>query len=118
MGERANSQVPAYLQHADVLVVPHLVNEFTDSLDPIKLYEYRAVGRPIVSTPVSGFRDCDRSEVVVADASRFPAALAAQLDAHRVADGPAYLAEDVPEWSERVSEMADAIESVAASRQR
>ena len=48
-----------YLQHADVLVVPHVVTSFTDSLDPIKLYEYQAVGRPVVSTPVAGFRDAD-----------------------------------------------------------
>src|SRR6185312_5614750 len=58
LGARPHLSVPAYLQHADVLVVPHLVDSFTDSLDPIKLYEYRAVGRPIVSTPVAGFRDC------------------------------------------------------------
>ncbi|MBK9697981.1 MAG: hypothetical protein IPO80_11575 [Propionibacteriaceae bacterium] len=36
---------------------PHVVTSFTDSLDPIKLYEYQAVGRPVVSTPVAGFRD-------------------------------------------------------------
>src|SRR5690606_6370135 len=57
LGGRAFDEVPAYLQHAGALVVPHLVNPFTDSLDPIKLYEYLAVGRPVVSTPVAGFRD-------------------------------------------------------------
>ena len=35
-GPRPYDIVPAYLQHADVIVVPHLVNEFTESLDPIK----------------------------------------------------------------------------------
>jgi glycosyltransferase involved in cell wall biosynthesis len=41
----------------DVCIVPHLVNDFTESLSPLKLYEYLAAGLPIVSTPVSGFRD-------------------------------------------------------------
>ena len=48
----------AYLQHADVLVVPHLVNAFTDSLDPIKLYEYQAVDKPVISTPVRRLQGC------------------------------------------------------------
>ena len=52
---RAPSTFPAYLTHADVLLVPHVVTPFTDSLDPIKLYEYRAAGRPVVSTPWRGF---------------------------------------------------------------
>ena len=48
--------VPAFLQHADVVMVPHQVNAFTESLDPIKAYECVAVGRPTVATPVAGFR--------------------------------------------------------------
>lgn len=60
LGPRISSQVPAYLQHADVLVVPHVVTPFTESLDPIKAYEYSAAGRPVISTPVAGFRDLDR----------------------------------------------------------
>ena len=38
---------------------PTSVTSFTESLDPIKVYEYRAAGRPVVSTPVAGFRDLD-----------------------------------------------------------
>ena len=39
------------------MIVPHLVNPFTESLDPIKAYECLAAGRPTVATPVAGFRD-------------------------------------------------------------
>ena len=66
LGARPSSEVPAYVQHADVLVVPHVVTPFTDSLDPIKLYEYQAAGRPVVSTPVAGFRDVVDALVTVA----------------------------------------------------
>jgi glycosyltransferase involved in cell wall biosynthesis len=31
--------------------LPNLVNEFTRSLDPLKLYEYLAAGKPVVATP-------------------------------------------------------------------
>ena len=76
LGPRTRDEVIAYLQHADVLVVPHVVTAFTDSLDPIKLYEYQAVGRPVVSTAVAGFREADDDRIVIAYASDFPDAVA------------------------------------------
>ncbi|MBW3643866.1 MAG: hypothetical protein KY447_13235, partial [Actinobacteria bacterium] len=45
LGPRPYGDVPAYLQHADVVVVPHRVTPFTESLDPIKAYECVAVSR-------------------------------------------------------------------------
>jgi glycosyltransferase involved in cell wall biosynthesis len=56
LGSRAYADVPAYLQHADVVIVPHVVTPFTESLDPIKAYECLAAQRPTVATPVAGFR--------------------------------------------------------------
>jgi teichuronic acid biosynthesis glycosyltransferase TuaH len=50
-------RMPQLMNAFDVCIVPHLVNDFTESLSPLKLYEYLAAGLPIVSTPVSGFRD-------------------------------------------------------------
>lgn len=56
LGPRPYDVVPGYLQHADVVIVPHRINDFTESLDPIKAYECLAVGRPTVATEVAGFR--------------------------------------------------------------
>lgn len=114
LGSRPNTQVPAYLQHADVLVVPHVVTEFTASLDPIKLYEYLAVGRPIVSTAVAGF--ADRSDVLIASADDFPSAVATELDRAPAFDPTIHVAGDVPDWSVRVADMAEVLAQVAASR--
>lgn len=77
LGPRSFDAVPGYLQHADVLVVPHIVDAFTDSLDPIKLYEYQVVGRPVVSTPVAGFRDADG--VLIAEGDAFADAVAGAI---------------------------------------
>lgn len=59
LGPRAYARIPGYLQHADVVIVPHVVSPFTESLDPIKAYECVAVGRPTIATPVAGFRGLD-----------------------------------------------------------
>lgn len=108
LGPRARDEVVGYLQHADVLLVPHVVTPFTDSLDPIKLYEYQAVGRPVVSTPVAGFREVADARVTVADRAAFPAAVVDALAAARPfphgADGPA------SDWSERVAAMREVLE--------
>lgn len=38
----------------DVALLPHRTSTLTTSMDPMKLYEYLACGKPVVSTPVSG----------------------------------------------------------------
>ena len=52
LGVQPHSRVRAFLEGFDVCLIPHRVTEFTRSLDPLKLYEYLAAGRPIVSTPL------------------------------------------------------------------
>jgi teichuronic acid biosynthesis glycosyltransferase TuaH len=108
LGSRDRREIPAYLQHADVLVVPHVVDEFTDSLDPIKLYEYRAVARPVVSTPVAGFRDDPDPRTTIAAGGEFVAAVVAAVPAPtRFPDGVG--ATDVPSWADRVDQMRDVL---------
>jgi len=51
------SQVPAQMARFDVCIVPHRQSAFVDSLNPIKLWEYLACGKPIVASNVAGFRD-------------------------------------------------------------
>lgn len=51
------AEVANLMSGLDVCIVPHQVTDFTESLSPLKLYEYLASGLPTVATPVSGFRD-------------------------------------------------------------
>jgi glycosyltransferase involved in cell wall biosynthesis len=78
LGPRPYSLVPAYLQHADVIVIPHVITPFTESLDPIKAYECIAVETPCVATPVAGFREL-RDEIIVAERKNFVDAVCSAL---------------------------------------
>ena len=109
LGARPYAELPGYLQHASVLIAPHLVNAFTESLDPIKLYEYLAVGRPVVSTPIAGFRD--RPEVTIAHGPDFAAAIRSALTSGGHA---AYVAHGLPTWQGQGERFALALEEVAA----
>lgn len=113
LGAKDRREIPGYLQHADVLLVPHVVDDFTESLDPIKLYEYRAVGRQVVSTPVSGFREAAGPRVHVVEPVDFPAAV---LDLVPATDRfPVGVEPGVATWADRVGEMREVIDRVAAS---
>lgn len=46
------SEMPAYIAHLDVCLIPYRVYEGTVGINPLKLYEYLATGRPVVSTPL------------------------------------------------------------------
>ena len=50
-------EITDWMRAFDVCIVPHKVTPFTESLNPIKLWEYLALGKPVVSTRVAGFRD-------------------------------------------------------------
>ena len=111
LGGKDHDDVPAYLRHADVLLVPHVVTPFTDSLDPIKVYEYQAAARPVVSTPVAGFRDLDDELVMIAEAASFADTVARTITdppeprAHRPAP---------PTWQQRVAQMRAVVDALGA----
>jgi len=46
--------LPAYVCHFDVAWIPHRVGEGETGGDPIKLYEYWAAGRQVVTTAIDG----------------------------------------------------------------
>jgi UDP-galactopyranose mutase len=51
-GMKTYDQLPAYLAHFDVALVPFAMNEATRFLSPTKTLEYLAARKPVVSTPI------------------------------------------------------------------
>ncbi|HVB99619.1 MAG TPA: glycosyltransferase [Candidatus Dormibacteraeota bacterium] len=51
-GFRPPHQLPAYLHAFDVCLIPLLRNRFNQERDPMKFYQYMAMGKPVVTTPV------------------------------------------------------------------
>ncbi len=54
-GPVSYERIPEVMSEFDVCIVPHVETGFTNSLNPLKLWEYLASGKPIVSTRVAGF---------------------------------------------------------------
>jgi teichuronic acid biosynthesis glycosyltransferase TuaH len=112
LGSFPYDQIPAFMQHADVVIIPHLVNPFTESLDPIKAYECMAAGRPTVATPVAGFRELG-APIVIADHEHFTDAVGQAL-ASAPPTGLPIAFEDtaIPSWRQRAQSMASVMARV------
>jgi glycosyltransferase involved in cell wall biosynthesis len=52
LGARKYESLPSYLSCMDVCLIPFKINKLTLSSNPIKMYEYLAAGKPVVSTPL------------------------------------------------------------------
>lgn len=49
-GPQPIERLPSYLRGMDVCTIPYVLNDYTHHIFPLKLYEYMAAGKPIVST--------------------------------------------------------------------
>lgn len=66
-------KLPAIAQRFDVCMIPFKVNDITEATSPLKLFEYLAMGKPVVSTPI---REAKKySSVIVADGEQFAGAV-------------------------------------------
>lgn len=116
LGARPFDTLVTYLRGFDVCTLPHAISPLTRSMDPIKLYDYLATGKPVVSTPVAGverFTDVVR----VADGPEaFLVALEAALseDGALTAQRLAYAQANT--WLTRAQEMWEIVQSVLAER--
>lgn len=50
LGQRSYAQLPAVLRGADIGLIPYRRAQLTDSIFPMKVYEYLAAGLPVVTT--------------------------------------------------------------------
>lgn len=52
LGPKSVNELPGYLQHGDVGLLPYQLTNYTDHISPMKLYEYLATGIPCVGSPI------------------------------------------------------------------
>lgn len=66
LGEVEHDTISTYITAADVCLIPFLKNDLTRTVNPNKLYEYLAAGKPVVSIDISPDVTALRNEVFVA----------------------------------------------------
>ena len=62
LGPKDYTLLPTYANKFDVCTIPFLINDITQATSPLKLFEYMAMGKPIVTTDM---RECRKYESVM-----------------------------------------------------
>ncbi|MEO8880877.1 MAG: hypothetical protein ABI446_10810 [Gemmatimonadaceae bacterium] len=79
LGGKTSVELSAYPQHFDVCMLPYRVDDYTKYIDPLKLGEYTAGGRPSVGTPILPLREVRDLISLVDTPEEWGAAIAAAL---------------------------------------
>ncbi len=74
MGVRPYEEALNYIKNFDVAMMPHICNELTENMNPLKLYVYFALGVPVVTTEVANIGDIGPYVAVARTHSDFIAA--------------------------------------------
>ncbi len=115
LGRRPYEQLPSVLRAADAGVIPYARNELTNSIFPMKVYEYLAAGLPVVATPLPSLANVD--EVAsAADAAGIARLLEDELERdsqqRRLERSRGAAAHS---WDMRLGEIATAVKTLQAS---
>jgi glycosyltransferase involved in cell wall biosynthesis len=112
LGLRSYEQLPSVLRGADAGLIPYARNALTDSIFPMKVYEYLAAGLPVIATPLPALAGV--AEVATASDA---AAIARLLERALAEDNPQRRAERsraaaAHSWDQRLQEIAVAVQAL------
>src|SRR3569623_1736027 len=79
LGAKSSRELAAYPQHFDVCMLPYCVDDYTKYIDPLKLSEYMASGRPAIGTPILPLRDVSNLVTLAKTPAEWRQAISASL---------------------------------------
>jgi glycosyltransferase involved in cell wall biosynthesis len=85
VGPRRYDEALGFIHHFDVALIPHVDNEMTRSMSPLKAFVYCAAGVPVVSTPIANLGDLADMIAIARDPETFLGAIEAALRSERPA---------------------------------
>ncbi|AUB56000.1 hypothetical protein BK007_08305 [Methanobacterium subterraneum] len=69
LGVVPHSEVPNILSEMDICIIPFKINRLTDCICPVKLFEYWAMEKPVISTSFYEIKIIAKDKVIFADNS-------------------------------------------------
>lgn len=109
-GRVHQTQVPVLINHFDVCIMPHVKDRLTAAMNPLKLYEYLALGKPTVCTGASDLEQFDGLIEIADDAEEFGAKIRSALDEPMEKKSARMKFAEKQQWSKRVKSMVKEID--------
>ncbi|MGW4465170.1 glycosyltransferase [Micromonospora sp. NPDC004704] len=112
------AEVPAILRACDACLIPYRLGGLIDYVHPKKAYEYLALGKPVVATPLPALERLDGPVHLGAGPTAFVAAIEEALGSSQCPDASARRREAAVRnsWSARGVQLRDLIAGLAAGR--
>ena len=116
LGPMPYEQLPGFLSGVDVCLIPHIDSKYSRSMSPLKIFQYLASGRPVVSTCISGIMHWQDLIYIANDYQSF----VDLIDKVLVDDNALYSKKRICKareetWEKRVDDMLNVILSTDAS---
>lgn len=121
MGQKSHDELPDLIRGFDVCLVPYLINAATATVAPVKINEYLAAGKPVVSTELPTVCEFNQEHKILAlAANNCQAFLAAIEESLQQQNDPKTIARRrevaaSSDWENRFRAMNDLIEAKASS---
>ena len=113
LGSKKYEELPAYLTHVDVGIIPFKINRLVESVNPIKLYEYMAAGLPVVCTDWKEIREMQSPAMIAGDAGTFCECIERSLEIKEKGELVSYAREN--SWESRFQRIVHEIERAGPS---
>jgi teichuronic acid biosynthesis glycosyltransferase TuaH len=121
VGRRRHTEVPSYLRHVDVGLVPYTDNDFNRASFPLKVLDYLSAGLPVVASDLPSIRWLDTDLIDLAsNAEAFADAVEEALrypgDEQLVARRRRFASRH--SWDTRVAQLADVLDLKPGERRQ
>ena len=117
LGRRPYADLPRYLAGFDCCLIPFRASPLTAAVSPVKLYEYLAAGKPVVSTPLPSVLPFAREVLVGADRRFLEAVDEAVANRHdAVAAEARRRCARAETWDHRVARILEALQAAEKER--
>jgi teichuronic acid biosynthesis glycosyltransferase TuaH len=103
----SRERIVAVTSNVDVCMMPHHRSLLTESMSPLKIYEYCAAGRPVAATEMSPVRDIHKQVVLVQDNRAFADGIAKALALGPMSDVDRLAFIDANSWAKRHDQILD-----------
>jgi len=111
LGRKSYEEVPMYIQQFAVGIIPHKVDRFIKSTNPMKMYEYLACQKPIISTAGGDIEQFKDQVIITNDFQEFNNSIQKALtDENEKAKQEKLEIIKEHSWFKRVEQMLELIE--------
>lgn len=109
LGYKRYEELPDYMRGIDVGLLPTLINQYTDSMFPMKCFEYIAAGLPVVSTELKSIDSQKSTYLIKSSKDVFLSSIfeALQIKKHKIDVSKAMIGDN--NWQLRLDKMMEII---------